>query len=659
MRVGRRVVRFGLAAALTLAAAAPAGAQSDPNFCDPAHVVRARVAAFDQILWMNRAGASIPGGMIYALLRDVFPDQVCSAGPTRACSTDADCAGTSGATCVALLPDAQTEATSCAALAAPGASPGCIAGEVRLRASKRPRPIVLRANEGDCLEVEFTNLLAPTAQTFGFCTTDASMPCDPSASASGCPDGGTCTLSFCQDGTTVCTSVSDCKGPNATCTALTFTQPTTRATGVHVQGMPWAEGVQDDGSFVGRNCSSLTYPAGSSGTPNTPCAAVNGATITYTLFAEHEGSYLLYGTGDDWAKVPVSGGDGGPLAVGLFGAVNVQPSGFEAFSDLRVAQGKEPAPMWDAGWYRSQVTEQDLCWASADGGPDPANPARCVRAQPDALPTLDYQAVYPGIHPQAGQPVLNMQCTEEVLAQPGARCALNELVHTDLTAVITGPAGPGGQPGRFPDTFEPDEQPPALRPVYAYPDRLQPYREFTILYHESYQVNQAFQNLYNLYPAIVAAQDNFGFNYGMGGLSSPILANRLRVGPQADCVDCKYEEFFLTSWALGDPAMVVDVPFRPASTPRPTRSTRPARKTTRRRWPTSRTTPRTSTRATCPTTCASASSTPGRTSTTSTTSTPTSGWGRPTPPTATTSTASRWGRGRRSPWRWSTTAAAT
>ncbi|MFZ2313881.1 MAG: hypothetical protein WAV82_14820, partial [Methylobacter sp.] len=27
-----------------------------------------------------------------------------------------------------------------------------------------------------------------------------------------------------------------------------------------------------------------------------------------------------------------------------------------------------------------------------------------------------------------------------------------------------------------------------------------------------------------------------------------------------DCVECKYEEFFLTSWVLGDPAMVVDVP---------------------------------------------------------------------------------------------------
>ena len=32
---------------------------------------------------------------------------------------------------------------------------------MKLRSDKRPRPLVLRANEGDCLEVTFTNLLSP------------------------------------------------------------------------------------------------------------------------------------------------------------------------------------------------------------------------------------------------------------------------------------------------------------------------------------------------------------------------------------------------------------------------------------------------------------------------------------------------------------------
>jgi hypothetical protein len=49
-------------------------------------------------------------------------------------------------------------------------------------------------------------------------------------------------------------------------------------------------------------------------------------------------------------------------------------------------------------------------------------------------------------------------------------------------------------------------------------------------------------------------------NYGSGGIGSEIIANRLGVGPMWDCLDCAYEEFFLTSFAVGDPAMLVDVP---------------------------------------------------------------------------------------------------
>ena len=43
-------------------------------------------------------------------------------------------------------------------------------------------------------------------------------------------------------------------------------------------------------------------------------------------------------------------------------------------------------------------------------------------------------------------------------------------------------------------------------------------------------------------------------------MGSEVIANRLGVGPMHDCLDCVYEEFFLTSPAVGDPAMVVDVP---------------------------------------------------------------------------------------------------
>ncbi|RMH15853.1 MAG: hypothetical protein D6696_19650 [Acidobacteria bacterium] len=112
---------------------------------------------------------------------------------------------------------------------------------------------------------------------------------------------------------------------------------------------------------------------------------------------------------------------------------------------------------------------------------------------------------------------------------------------------------------------------PVFRQAYSYPDRLQPYREFTIIYHESYQSQQAFPYYYQNQiggnatnaaglPTIGAVSDTFGINYGFGGLGSPILANRLRVGPVSNCVDCKYEEFFLSSWPMGDPAQVVDKP---------------------------------------------------------------------------------------------------
>ena len=49
-------------------------------------------------------------------------------------------------------------------------------------------------------------------------------------------------------------------------------------------------------------------------------------------------------------------------------------------------------------------------------------------------------------------------------------------------------------------------------------------------------------------------------NYGSGGIGSEIIANRLGVGPMHDCLSCAYEEFFLTSFAVGDPALLVDVP---------------------------------------------------------------------------------------------------
>ncbi len=81
-----------------------------------ARTITADVVAFDQVWFWNRLGAVQPQGMMYALRRDVVP-----------------ISGTS-----------------------------LSAGNVRLRSDKRPRPIVLRMNVGDCLRISFQNLLSPT-----------------------------------------------------------------------------------------------------------------------------------------------------------------------------------------------------------------------------------------------------------------------------------------------------------------------------------------------------------------------------------------------------------------------------------------------------------------------------------------------------------------
>src|SRR5437016_7000884 len=121
---------------------------------------------------LNRRGASIPEAMIFALRSDV--------------------------------------------VAANGSGqPGV--GNATLRPGKRPRPIVLRVNQYDCLQITFTNWLAKTAVN----------------------NGGT---------------------------GATTLQTATRNASLHVNGMQLTQ-ISDDGSWVGQNPpasgSSTTSPGGS------------------------------------------------------------------------------------------------------------------------------------------------------------------------------------------------------------------------------------------------------------------------------------------------------------------------------------------------------------------------------------------------------------
>jgi hypothetical protein len=445
--------------------------QAEQQQCQ--RTIVAKVAAINQMITYNRLGSNTPAAEIFALLRDIQDN-----------STHQSCDKVA-----------------------------CKPGQVSLRPDKRPRPIVLRANVQDCLEVQFTNLI------------------DPNTSPATCNQRNT------GDGSTTC------------------------YTGMHIQGLdlrnvttPAGASITNDASWVGANKNSLVEPF-----------VPPGNTFTYHYYVPEEGTFYLYAMDDQSVQ---------QLPAGLFGSINVEPPGAE--------------------YYRSQVTQQDLQLATAkyetfkgEFKDLKVTPRRTLSAQhqaiqgrpvtltmvepgaqvgrnmdaieasdgslnmPDGHPIINYDAVYPD-GPYKGDPILNM-----LKPVPDGTTGKFELVYTDLTAIITGPYH-----GRF------TSQSPSFNSIYASPDRRQPYREFSIHYHQPGTVNIAFPNFITgtgtlNYVTNNTGGDNFGINYGIAGIAPEVFANRLGVGPVKDCVECKFEEFFLSSWPLGDPAMVVDNPTCP------------------------------------------------------------------------------------------------
>jgi manganese oxidase len=347
--------------------------------------VTADVVAFEQVYVYNRFGAFNPEGLIYALRQDVVD------------------------------------------LSGKPIGDGGEPGRVRLRPDKRPRPLVLRVNEGDCLRVKFTNLLAPR------------------------PPNETIVVQDPIDGSEL---------------VVGREHPATRAASIHVNGLEYVDNIQSDASNVGLNPSSLAEP---------------GQTVTYTWYARKRGGYLFHSMG------AVSGGegDGGQVVLGLFGSVNVQPRGSK--------------------WYRSQITNEQLKRAT-------------IRTNPDGTPVINYEAA-----DQDGKPILNL-------------LKGNQLVHSDLNAIIV-----------------PDPRQNNCEPVGPGTICGEPYREFTVIFHDEIRAVQAFGELEES-----AIKDATAINYGSSGMGAILLANRAKVGPTAKCNECKFEEFFLTSWANGDPALIVN-----------------------------------------------------------------------------------------------------
>ncbi|SDD94621.1 cupredoxin domain-containing protein [Belnapia rosea] len=278
----------------------------------------------------------------------------------------------------------------------------------------------------------------------------------------------------------------------------------------------------------------------------------------YRFTADRPGAHLMLSH-----AAPTGGqGDGGSLSHGLFGVVVVEREG--------------------SRWYRSQVDAATLAAAR-----------EAVRKTSNGQPTafLNYEAV------AQGAPLLNM-------ARSAPSDGLLEIMHSDLNAIVYCPLAErergGSRPGEKPLAGAPQDRDLPSRDVPEWhcasramreaspgvasvePDGepwhgLPAHRSFTAVFHDELKTRYArpFELLdperrlallggsrgENGAPEPNGAmldgiRDGFAINYGASGMGSILLANRLGIGPARDCTECLYEEFFLQSWANGDPALI-------------------------------------------------------------------------------------------------------
>lgn len=385
-------------------------------------------------------------------------------------------------------------------------------GEVRLRDCLRPRPIVLRANVGDLLFVRVTNLLPPAGADPESTDTDEENPSCATSQTGQSPNAGT--VSVCPP------------GPGKGISFDSADWPRTRSVNFVVEGL-------------------LPLPVG--GTPvHDAClgldAANPGKDFTCLYKVVQEGTHFMASR-----AAPAGGeGDGGSVTHGLFGAVLAERPGTR--------------------WYRSQVSARVMndVWAKAEPGK-----VRHAR-QGD----LRYEAVSGD-----GRPLLNMAQALDVAPVDGmqrdfGKARVLELVHTDLNAVIwcdgkasdAGRTDPVGCAVKFEDEDRArSEEQGASAPVTSEPTYAA-FREFTVFFHDELKsfYRRNFEEL-GTFKQLSGVRDGFAINYGASGMGAALLANRKGIGPAAACAECLYEEFFLSSWANGDPALLEWYPDDPSN----------------------------------------------------------------------------------------------
>jgi len=304
-----------------------------------------------------------------------------------------------------------------------------------------------------------------------------------------------------------------------------------RRIGLRFQGTELVMGIEDDASNVGANTSSLVGP---------------GYSKTYKIHTPLDGAFI----GESMGATTGGEGQGGHTPSGLWAVLTVNSK--------------------DSSFYRSQLTQEEMALATAHNL-TPGDPLCGVPklGLDGRHPVINYEAVYPTqncdgtpspwvAEGKAGLPVVNM-------------VKAGELVHSDLNAVIAfgpqfvmapAPNGPyAGKMGHFPPSVYTLERSGHRNPTV--PNRLEPFREFTVAFHDEVATQNAFPGWFLdpvMQHTLHGVRDTFMINYGSGGIGSEIIANRLRVGPMHDCIGCAYEEFFLAFSAVGEVGQLVNIP---------------------------------------------------------------------------------------------------
>ncbi|MDH3661090.1 MAG: hypothetical protein OEU92_13880, partial [Alphaproteobacteria bacterium] len=450
--------------------------------------IRADVVAIDQPITYNRFGSFNPYGMIYALSNDVEVAESHRIGDSH---------------CPAIY-------------------------RLKLKDHVRPRPLVLRGNRGDRLQVRFTNNLLPNDPDFWGATgqpnmskcrwhdvVPAAMPKDDGERYNPYPnndyheDHGNHRPAARRDDAEADLAEHAESGlaptPDEIDAAIeaqdSTNWPATRTASFVISGMTALRGATCDDYDARPNDPDIWVdardPRVTGIQPIQP-----GECFVYDYVLGEPGTNLFFSLG-----APSGGqGDGGSLTHGLFGSVNVQPRG--------------------SRFYRSQVTADEM---------------KKAMGQATGKALIDFEA-----DGDDGVPLLNM------LGRVHGKRGVHDLVHGDLNAVIV-------------DCDRPNKKKKRCKDVYG--NRLQPaFREFTVIFHDELKTfyPEPIKELGAEYQ-LEGVGDGFAINYGASGMGSILLANRKGFGPAKDCLECLYEEFFLQSWANGDPALLTHYADDPAN----------------------------------------------------------------------------------------------